>query len=61
MLWLGDRTRQLDGAHVEYFRGIKNPVGIKVGPGTDRDEMLSLIGKLNPDRKRGKLRSLPFR
>ena len=55
MLWLGNRTRQLDGAHVEYFRGIKNPVGIKVGPGTDPDEMLSLIGKLNPDQEEGKI------
>jgi 3-deoxy-D-arabino-heptulosonate 7-phosphate (DAHP) synthase class II len=42
-LWVGDRTRQLDGAHVEYFRGIRNPIGIKVGPSMAADELLSLL------------------
>ena len=48
MVWLGNRTRDLDGAHVEYFRGIQNPVGIKVGPPFEVDETLKLIEKLNP-------------
>lgn len=55
MIWLGNRTRQPDGAHVEYFRGIENPVGIKIGPGYDSDEILRLIDKLNPGRKEGKI------
>jgi 3-deoxy-7-phosphoheptulonate synthase len=42
-LWVGDRTRQLDGAHVEYFRGIRNPIGIKVGPSMAVDELVSLL------------------
>lgn len=42
-LWIGDRTRQLDGAHVEYFRGIRNPIGIKVGPSMQPDELVRLI------------------
>jgi 3-deoxy-7-phosphoheptulonate synthase len=42
-LWVGDRTRQLDGAHVEYFRGIRNPIGIKVGPSMTADELVSLL------------------
>lgn len=42
-LWVGDRTRQLDGAHVEYFRGIRNPIGIKVGPSMAADELVSLL------------------
>lgn len=42
-LWVGDRTRQLDGAHVEYFRGIRNPVGIKVGPSMGKDELVALL------------------
>lgn len=55
MVWIGDRTRQLDGAHVEYCRGINNPVGIKVGPSTDADELIQLISKLNPDNEEGKI------
>ena len=39
MLWVGDRTRQLDGAHIEFVRGIENPIGIKVGPSTNEDEL----------------------
>jgi hypothetical protein len=42
-LWIGDRTRQLDGAHVEYFRGIRNPIGIKVGPSMKDDELVQLL------------------
>lgn len=53
--WIGMRTADLDGAHVEYFRGIRNPIGIKVGPGIDRDWLLGLIEKLNPEREAGRL------
>jgi 3-deoxy-7-phosphoheptulonate synthase len=49
MLWIGDRTRDLDGAHIEFFRGIKNPIGVKVGPSMKPDELIALIEKLNPD------------
>lgn len=46
--WIGERTRAIDGAHVEYFRGIQNPVGVKVGPATSPAELLALIERLNP-------------
>ena len=55
MLWIGDRTRDLDGAHIEYFRGIKNPIGCKVGPTMKKDELIDLITALNPDNEEGKL------
>jgi 3-deoxy-7-phosphoheptulonate synthase len=55
MLWLGDRTRQVDGAHVEYLRGIENPVGVKCGPALGADELLRLIDRLNPQDRPGKL------
>jgi len=55
MLWIGDRTRQLDGGHVEYFRGIANPVGCKVGPSMKNDELQQLVKILNPDKIEGKL------
>jgi 3-deoxy-7-phosphoheptulonate synthase len=55
MLWIGDRTRQLDHAHVEYFRGIKNPIGLKCGPSLKTDELLKLIDMLNPDNEPGRL------
>jgi len=55
MLWVGDRTRQLDHAHVEYLRGIKNPVGAKVGPNLGADELLKLIDALNPQNEPGRL------
>ena len=55
MLWIGDRTRQLDGAHVEYMRGISNPIGMKCGPSLKRDDLLRLIERLNPDNIPGKL------
>ena len=55
MLWVGDRTRQLDGAHVEYLRGISNPVGMKCGPSLDTDDMLRLVDVLNPQNEPGRL------
>lgn len=54
-LWVGDRTRQLDGAHVEYFRGIRNPIGVKVGPSMRADELVRLLEIVNPDREDGKV------
>ena len=42
-LWIGDRTRQLTGAHVEYFRGVRNPIGVKVGPTMQADEVVRLL------------------
>ncbi|HHH37499.1 MAG TPA: 3-deoxy-7-phosphoheptulonate synthase, partial [Epsilonproteobacteria bacterium] len=55
MLWIGDRTRELDGAHIEYFRGIKNPIGCKVGPSMKEDELIRLIDALNPENEEGRL------
>jgi len=55
MIWIGDRTRQLDGAHVEYMRGIRNPIGIKVGPTSEVDTLLKLIDTLNPENESGRL------
>ncbi len=55
MIWIGDRTRQLDHAHVEYFRGIKNPIGLKCGPSLKPEELLKLIDVLNPDNEPGRL------
>jgi 3-deoxy-7-phosphoheptulonate synthase len=55
MLWIGDRTRQLDSAHVEYMRGIQNPLGLKCGPSSDPDELLRLIEMLNPQNIPGRL------
>jgi 3-deoxy-7-phosphoheptulonate synthase len=54
-IWVGDRTRQLDGGHVEYFRGIKNPIGLKCGPSLKPDELIRLIDVLNPDNEPGRL------
>jgi len=53
--WIGERTRALDGAHVEYFRGIRNPVGVKLGPSVSPDDAVRLAEQLNPDDERGKL------
>ncbi len=53
--WIGDRTRSLDGAHVEYFRGVGNPVGCKVGPTMEPEELVDLCRVLNPDNEPGKL------
>lgn len=55
MLWVGERTRQLDGAHVEYLRGICNPIGAKVGPGISPEDLVRLIGVLNPKNDPGRL------
>ena len=54
-LWIGDRTRQRDGAHVEYFRGIQNPVGVKLGPGATPDELLELLAALEPENRPGRV------
>lgn len=53
--WVGERTRDLDGAHIEYFRGIANPVGVKVGPNMDPDQLIRLIDTLNPLDEPGKV------
>jgi 3-deoxy-7-phosphoheptulonate synthase len=55
MLWIGERTRQLDGAHVEFLRGVKNPVGVKIGPTVSAAEVLGLCDRLNPDNEPGRL------
>lgn len=54
-LWIGDRTRQIDGAHIEYFRGIENPIGVKIGPTTASSDILALLRTLNPSREIGKI------
>ena len=54
-LWIGDRTRQLTGAHIEYIRGIENPIGIKVGPSMDPAELVQLLETVNPGRHVGKV------
>jgi len=54
-VWIGERTRQLDGAHVELFRHIRNPIGVKLGPGTTADDALALAARLNPDNEPGRL------
>ena len=55
MLWIGERTRQLDGAHIEFLRGVGNPIGCKIGPTTDVDFVLELCQALNPARVPGRL------
>ena len=55
MLWIGERTRQLDGAHVEFMKGVKNPIGVKCGPTMEPDDLLPLIDALNPDNTPGRL------
>ena len=54
-LWIGERTRQLDHAHVEFFKHIENPIGVKIGPSIERDELLRLVAALNPDNDPGRL------
>lgn len=54
-VWIGERTRQLDGAHVEFAARIRNPIGVKLGPSTTADEALALAAKLNPDNRPGRL------
>lgn len=53
--WIGERTRAVDGAHVEFFRGIRNPVGVKLGPTTEPDALIRLLDAMNPDNEAGKL------
>lgn len=55
MIWIGDRTRQPDGAHVEFCRGVQNPIGLKCGPSTTADDLKVLMTKLNPDNEAGRL------
>lgn len=55
MLWIGDRTRQPDHAHVEFLRGIQNPIGVKVGPTTSTEDLIRLLDTLNPDNIPGRL------
>ncbi len=55
MLWIGDRTRGLNDAHVEFLRGVQNPIGIKVGPGADFAEICEIVKKLNPSNEAGKI------
>ena len=55
MLWIGDRTRQVDGAHVEFCRGVQNPIGLKCGPSISEDDLKALIWKLNPENEAGRL------
>lgn len=55
MVWIGERTRQLDHAHIEFFRGINNPIGVKVGPTMEEDELIRLIDALNPNNDPGRL------
>jgi 3-deoxy-7-phosphoheptulonate synthase len=54
-LWIGDRTRQLDGAHVEFLRGVKNPLGMKVGPTQEPDDLLRILERLNPANEPGRI------
>ncbi|WP_243384870.1 class II 3-deoxy-7-phosphoheptulonate synthase [Geothrix alkalitolerans] len=54
-LWVGERTRQLDGAHVEYLRGIRNPIGVKVGPSATPEHLAALLDRLDPDREPGRV------
>ncbi len=55
MLWIGDRTRQIDGAHIEFLRGVLNPLGMKVGPKHEVDDILKIIERLNPDNDPGRI------
>ncbi|MDG2497138.1 MAG: 3-deoxy-7-phosphoheptulonate synthase class II [Aquiluna sp.] len=54
-IWIGERTRQLDGAHVDYFSRVRNPLGVKLGPTTSKQDVLDLIDKLDPNREPGRL------
>lgn len=55
MVWLGNRTQQLDGAHIEYLRGIENPIGIKVGPPFDAESLVKILDRVNPVHEAGKI------
>lgn len=54
-LWIGDRTRHIDGAHVEFFRGVENPIGVKIGPSSHAEELIRLLNVLNPRKEPGKV------
>jgi len=54
-LWLGERTRQIDGSHVEYLRGLRNPIGVKIGPKTTGHDLVALLNALDPDHEDGKV------
>ena len=54
-VWIGERTRQLDGAHVELLSHIRNPIGVKLGPTTTADDAIALAARLNPDNEPGRL------
>jgi len=55
MLWIGNRTKDLNHAHAEFLSGVENPIGIKIGPGTNVEEMVRLVQKLNPRNEHGKI------
>jgi len=55
MLWVGDRTRQLNGSHIEFVKGIGNPIGIKVGPTIETDELIKIIDTINPENIAGRI------
>ena len=55
MLWIGERTRQLDGGHVEFLSGVGNPIGVKIGPTIAAEELIALCDALNPDKRAGRL------
>lgn len=55
MLWVGERTRDLDGAHLEFLRGVENPLGVKIGPNATKDEVLGICDILNPTNEEGRL------
>jgi 3-deoxy-7-phosphoheptulonate synthase len=55
MLWIGDRTRQVNGSHVEFLRGVRNPIGLKIGPNYEIDDIKNIITKLNPHNEPGRL------
>ena len=55
MLWIGERTRQVDGAHIEFLRGVLNPIGVKIGPDYDLDDVRKLVELLNPENEPGRL------
>ena len=55
MLWIGERTRQTDAAHVDFLRGVGNPIGVKTGPGMDPDELMRLIDIINPENEPGRM------
>ena len=55
MIWVGDRTRSINGSHIEFVSGIENPIGIKLGPSIESNELIEIIKKVNPDNEKGKI------